>query len=144
MNERISLIRKQVGLTQEKFADRIGLTKNFVWMIEKGQRIPSDRTISDICREFGVNETWLRTGAGEMFQKRSRDEELAAFFGEVLSAEPDFRRRLISALSRLSTQQWEVLEQIANNLLEETKTPVPNNTGTGVCIDYFSSRNRNE
>ena len=96
-------------------------TKNFVWMIEKGQRIPSDRTISDICREFGVNETWLRTGAGEMFQKRSRDEELAAFFGEVLSAEPDFRRRLISALSRLSTQQWEVLEQIANNLLEETK-----------------------
>ena len=56
-----------------------------------------------------------------MFQKRSRDEELAAFFGDVLSGEPDFRRRLISALSRLSTQQWEVLEQIANNLLEETK-----------------------
>ena len=96
-------------------------TKNFVWMIEKGQRIPSDRTISDICREFGVNETWLRTGAGEMFQKRSRDEELAAFFGEVLSAEPDFRMETdFCSVKALYTTVGSVL-YVYLFLLEETK-----------------------
>lgn len=121
MGERIKQIRSVIKKTQQEFADTLGLKRNTVASYEIGKILPSDRTITDICREFGVNETWLRTGAGEMFQKRSRDEELAAFFGEVLSAEPDFRRRLISALSRLSTQQWETLEQIANQLLEETK-----------------------
>ena len=66
MNERIALVRKSLGLTQEKFAEQVGLSRNFMWMIESGTRVPSDRTISDICREFNVNETWLRTGEGKM------------------------------------------------------------------------------
>ena len=121
MNERIKQVRKAVGLKQAEFAEKIGIKPNTVTSYETGLRVPSDAIILSICREFGVNEIWLRTGEGEMFQKRSRDEELAAFFGDVLSGEPDFRRRLISAMSSLSTQQWEALEQIANQLLEETK-----------------------
>lgn len=120
MNERISLIRKEAGLTQEEFGARVGgLSRNYIWMIEKGDRTPSDRTISDICREFNVNEEWLRTGEGEMFVQKTRDEELAAFFGDVLSEDSDFKRRLLSVLSRLNEDEWVLLEQMAQKLVEE-------------------------
>lgn len=122
MKERISLIRKEAGLTQEEFGERVGgLSRNYIWMIEKGDRIPSDRTISDICREFDVNEEWLRTGAGEMRVQKSRDEHLAAFFGDVLSGQPDFRRRFISVLSRLNEDEWKLLEDMATKLVEEVQ-----------------------
>lgn len=66
IGERIKQLRKALGMTQEKFADRIGLKRNSVALIELG-RDTSDQTIFAICREFRVNEEWLRTGAGEMF-----------------------------------------------------------------------------
>ena len=66
IGERIKQLRKELGMTQEKFADRIGLKRNSVALIELG-RETSDQTIFAICREFRVNEEWLRTGAGEMF-----------------------------------------------------------------------------
>ena len=66
IGERVKQLRKVLGLTQEKFADRIGLKRNSVAQIELG-RETSDQTIFAICREFRVNEEWLRTGAGEMF-----------------------------------------------------------------------------
>lgn len=66
IGERIKQLRKALGMTQEKFADRIGLKRNSVALIELG-RDTSDQTIFAICREFRVSEAWLRTGAGEMF-----------------------------------------------------------------------------
>ena len=62
MNSRIKMIRQNEGLTQSQFADKIGLSRNYVAMIEIGQREPSDRTISDICRIFDIQEDWLRHG----------------------------------------------------------------------------------
>ena len=53
-------------MTQKAFADELGLSENFIWQIEKGDRIPSDRTISDICRKFNVNPQWLRNGEDPM------------------------------------------------------------------------------
>ena len=120
MNGRISLIRKEAGLTQEEFGEKIGgLSRNYVWMMEKGDRIPSDRTISDICRIFGVNEEWLRTGKGDRLVQKTKDEELSAFFGDLLSGQPDFRRRLIAVLSRLDEAEWELMEKMVDRLLEE-------------------------
>lgn len=120
MNERILQVRKQTGLTQEKFADRIGLTKNFVWMIEKGERIPSDRTISDICREFAVNEEWLRTGEGEMFADIDRHKKIAAFLGDLMREDDsNFRVRMIEMLSELSPDEWALLEKLAKRLTSE-------------------------
>ena len=120
MNDRISLIRKEARLTQEEFGKKIGgLSRNYIWMIEKGERVPSDRTISDICRIFDVSEEWLRTGKGDMFIQKTKDEALSAFFGDLLSEQPDFKRRLIGVLSRLDEVEWGLLEKMADKLLEE-------------------------
>lgn len=122
MNERIKELRKALGLTQQEFADRIKVKRNTVATYEMGRSTPSDAAISLICREFNVNENWLRTGEGQMFIQVSRDEEIAAFIGDVLSGETgDFRRRLISVLARLDTDQWELLEHIAEELAQIEK-----------------------
>lgn len=121
LSERIAQTRKTNNLTQEAFGARIGgLSRNYVWMLEKGERVPSDRTIADICREFDVSEEWLRNGTGQMFVEKSRDEELAEFFGHVL-ARDDFKQRLLAALSRLDESEWAMLEQVARKLLDELK-----------------------
>ena len=119
LHERIDALIKALGLNQTKFAERINVSRSYVSQMCIGNKIPADRTISDICREFDVNETWLRTGEGEMFIEKSREEEIAAFVGNILKGEPDFRRRLVSVLARLSVEEWQMLEQMAKQLNEE-------------------------
>lgn len=120
IGQRIKQIRNSKKLTQDDFAEIIGLTKNFISLIETGNRTPSDRTISDICRVFHVNESWLRTGDGEMFKPVNRDAELAAFLGDIMKDEDDdYRRRLLSVLQRLDRiEDWELLERVATRLAE--------------------------
>ena len=125
MNERIKELRKALNLTQQKFADAIGVRQNTVAQYEMGRNPPTDTVITLICREFNVNEAWLRTGEGEMFVQLSPSEELSAFFGDLLADEPDFRFRLISALSRLDPAEWETLEKIAYQLVDELKKADP-------------------
>ena len=117
MNERIAKVRKVEGLTQEEFASRIGLSRNFVWMLEKGDRIPSDRTISDICREFQINESWLRTGIGDMKAETTQQEKLARFFGDVLATAPDDRSALFSALADLPPEFWPLVVDLAKGIV---------------------------
>lgn len=119
IGERIKEVRKAQKKTQQALADAIGLKRNTIANYEIGNVEPSDRTIADICREFDVNEDWLRTGEGEMFIQKTRDEELAAFFGDLLSGESDFKRRLMSVMSRLGEDEWAMLEQMANKLVDE-------------------------
>lgn len=132
MNTQIKMLRTKLlkdrdgrKYTQRDFADRLGLSENFVWQIEKGDRIPSDRTISDICREFNVNESWLRTGIGNPFVPISRNAEIEAFMNSVMQGEDaDFRRRLVAVLAKLDTSEWELLEKMAQKLAAEAN-PVP-------------------
>lgn len=119
LNERISALISALGLKKTAFADKLNVSQAFVSQLCSGVKQPSDRTIADICREFNVNEHWLRTGEGEMFIKLSRGEEISAFMGDILSGEPDFRARLIAALSRLTPEQWKQLEGIADTLIAE-------------------------
>ena len=67
IGERIKELRKALRMTQTAFADRIGIRQNSVALLEMGRNTPSDQTVAFICREFRVNEDWLRTGAGDMF-----------------------------------------------------------------------------
>ncbi len=122
MNERIRSVRAAAGLTQPEFAEKLGLTKNFISLIENGQREPSDRTIRDICRVFGVNEIWLRTGVGEPFTPLSRSEELAAIF-ERMEVGDDAKSRLIRAMARMPDEAFppfvKFVEQLYKNFTEE-------------------------
>ena len=116
VNERIKKLRKSLGLTQQEFSDRIKVKRNTVATYEMGRSMPSDAAISLICREFNVNETWLRTGDGEMFKPVNRDQEIADFMADILKGEPDFRTKLISVMARLSADEWAMLERRAREL----------------------------
>ena len=127
LHERIKKLRKVLDLTQREFGERIGVKPNTIATYEIGRNEPIDAVISLIRREFNVNERWLRTGEGgdaAMFVQRSRDDELSAFVNELMKEQPqDFRRRLVTALSRLKPEQWDALESIALSLMEKPAAP---------------------
>lgn len=114
---RIKVLRQALDLTQEQFASQIGLSRNYIAMIEIGQRDPSKRSISDICRVFGVDLIWLRTGAGEMFKPRTREEELAEIFARV-QIEDDDKSRLIRAMAQLPDEAFPVFVKYIEKLHE--------------------------
>lgn len=123
MNTRISFVRKNAKLNQQEFANQIGLTKNFISLLETGDRKPSDRTISDICREFGVDRVWLETGFGEPFKPVKRDDHIADVLGKAIMGNDTARDRLIRAFSQLPDEMFEqaerILEEIVSNLQKE-------------------------
>ncbi|MCF2569505.1 helix-turn-helix transcriptional regulator [Mediterraneibacter glycyrrhizinilyticus] len=120
MKDRIKKLRKELDLTQQEFADKLGIKRNTVASYETGKSNLSDGAVSLICREFSVNEEWLRTGKGEMFIEQSQDEQIAAFVGEILKDEDDsFKRRLVSGLAALDDNGWNVLEKFLDSIHKE-------------------------
>lgn len=123
MNERIAMVRKNAGLSQIEMAERLGLSRNFISLMENGNRVPSDRTIADICREFCVDRTWLETGVGEPFKPVDRSEQIAAILGHAISHNDTARDRLIRAFSQLPDEMFDhaekILEEIVANLQKE-------------------------
>lgn len=122
MQNRIKKVRNDAGLSQAEFADKLSLSRNYISLIEIGQREPSERTLNDICRIFAVNPEWLRTGEGEPFNPPSRSEELAAIFEKVEIGD-DAKSRLIRAMARLPDEAFpallEAVKGIAKDLEEE-------------------------
>lgn len=120
MKERIKELRKFLGLTQQAFADKLNIPRGNVACYETGKNSPSDVAISLICREFNVNEDWLRSGTGEMFKELSRTEEIAKLTTDLFKSEKNsFKERLILALSKLNEEEWELLEGIAEKIAKE-------------------------
>ena len=113
MNERLKKLRKTLDLTQQEFANKIGIARGNIGAYEVGKNAPSDAVISLICKQFNVDENWMRTGEGEMFIKQTRDEQIASFIGTIQSNEDDsFKKRFVSMLSALDESDWEVLEKM--------------------------------
>lgn len=105
MNGRIKDVRKSLNLTQVKFAERLGITQNYLTRVESGDRTPSDQLIRSIIREYGVNGVWLRTGVGDMFAPMTQQEELASAVGRLLRDDGDeYKRQLILAISDLQPE----------------------------------------
>lgn len=121
MNTRIDHIVKKSGLTKAKFAERIGVSAPYVTMLCSGASNASDRTISDICREFGCNEVWLRTGEGEPFREESRSELIMRFAVQTAKGSDEFKKALVAMLAKLDPEDWEALGKIADKLLDEYK-----------------------
>lgn len=125
IGERIKQVRKAKKLTQQAFADAIGLKRNTIANYEIGNVLPSDRTISDICREFGVNEIWIRNGVGNPFQEKTISDEIGDFFGDIQTSNPDFKRAFITILARMKPEEWRMVEEKARELMEEMKKTDP-------------------
>lgn len=127
MKERIKKIRKSLDLTQQEFAGRIGIKRNTIANYETGRNDPVDSVVSLICREFNVNENWLRTGKGEMFLSANRRDEISKFINQLLHEDNDsFKNRLISILADLSVEEWEFLEHRLKQLYEGKAAAVTN------------------
>ena len=122
MNERIKHFRKDIlKMSQKDFAEQLGLSENFVWMIEKGNRIPSDRTISDICRIFDIQEDWLRYGLEPMRAAKSREEEIAELVGSALTGSSDFKKAVIKMICSRTDEELKTLEAALQAVYEGIK-----------------------
>lgn len=124
MSERISEVVNLSGLNKTVFAEKINVSQSLVSLICSGKANPSDRTISDICRVFGVNEIWLRTGDGEMLAKKTREEEFAEIFTR-LQYNDDAKSQLIRAIARMPDDAFPAfaafVTQLCKNLTEEAE-----------------------
>ena len=126
MNTRLKEIRKANSLNQADFGEKIGVTAGAVSRWEAGERGIPDTAILSICREFGVSEEWLRTGVGDMYAPRSREQEMAAYVKSLMADDPEsFRSRLVTALLRFDPNgpEWEVLERIYESIAAEAEAP---------------------
>ena len=121
MNEigiRIRDARKAAKKTQREFAESLGMSENYIWQIEKGQREPSDRTIKDICRIFAVREEWLRTGNGEMLEPMTKEEEIAQLVNGGINGSSEFKRAVIKMICSRTDSELEALEAALRSVYE--------------------------
>lgn len=121
MNKRLKEIRTFNNMSQEEFGKKIGIeSRAHISALESGNRNITERIINDVCREFNINEEWLRTGKGEMRKQRTRNQELQAFANDVMEdVDESFKKRFILALSKLNESDWETLKKIADELSKE-------------------------
>ena len=120
MNERIKEIRIKLGITQQEMADKLGLKRNTIATYEMGKANPSERTISDICREFGINEVWLRTGDGgpdNMFTKVSEDDAYSLALGKLNIEENQFVKNAVKYLANADPEKLKVIEEFMKQCL---------------------------
>lgn len=130
MKNRIKELRDSLGLTLEAFGSRIGVTRSAISNIENGRREPTNQLVSSICREFHVNEEWLRTGLGEPFPSMTREQEIASYTDALLSDSPDSLRSIvISYLMKWDVEDWEAVAKILKKhglpQIKDKEEPVP-------------------
>ena len=115
IGDRLKILRKDQNLTQQEFADSLGVQRGAVASWEVKRTVPNTPSLTLICKTFGVNREWLETGTGEMYQPMSDNARLAEWLGEVLrgSVEADIRLQLITCLSKLGDDEWKTLHKIA-------------------------------
>lgn len=129
MDERLKLIRKHFHLSQESFADRLGIKRSAISNYEIGRNVPIDAVVSLICREFNVNETWLRTGVGEMFDQKQ--ESIVDRLCSELHAS-DLEAKIIRAYFRLDPK---IRESFMSRLLVEMQSePAAPTAGTDIHV----------
>lgn len=123
MHTRITEIVHRSGLTKTDFAKKLGISQPFLSQLCAGTKIPSNRTIADICREFNVDRVWLEIGVGEPFKPVDRNLEIAAILGQAINSNDTARDRLIRAFCQLPDEMFEhaerILDEIIANLQKE-------------------------
>ena len=118
MNERIKQLRKALNKKQGDFAAALAISQGHLSDVENGRKEVSDRIVSICSLKFNVNEDWLRTGSGDMFNPVSEDEELDRYIGGISGSEDKFRKNLLKALCKLTDDEWNVLKKIITEMNE--------------------------
>ena len=116
INKRVALIRAELGLSMEKFGEKLGISKQSVYKIEKGENNPSDQTLKLICNEFNVDPFWLEDGKGEMFTAipESIIEELVDEFKL-----DDYDKMIIQTYLEASDEQQKAIKDFLFTLAEK-------------------------
>lgn len=115
-------LRDSLGLTQQKFADRLGITRGAVanWDLDRSD--PSDAVISLICREFNVREAWLRDGEGDMLEQRTRREDIALYLGKVSSGKAsELEELILDLMAETTADEWLALAARLRRITERRK-----------------------
>ena len=124
--QRVRILRKELDLTLEKFAKPLGVGKTAISNIENESRNLTDQMIISICREYNVNEEWLRSGEGEPFKKLSKEEEIASYVEDLLSdgtENPLYEiiLEIMRTYSELTPKSQEVLRDFSRKLLDNMR-----------------------
>ncbi|ADZ82451.1 helix-turn-helix domain-containing protein [Cellulosilyticum lentocellum] len=120
MKERIKSVRKALNLTQENFGEKLGVRKTAISKLENGENNLTEQMQKLICNEFNVNEEWLRTGNGEMFNQMDRDEELAYLMGKILASKNDFIKQTMLTFAKLDESDWDLIENLIKKIKDST------------------------
>ena len=113
MKNRIKELRESLGKSQGELAKDLGLSRNYISLVENGNRNLSEQSQKVLCSLYNVNEEWLKSGTGEMFCQIDKNDEISKLFGED---DGDFKRRLVNALAKLDDDGWKTLETLIDSI----------------------------
>ncbi len=116
MKERLKELRIALGISQAELGERIGVSRAAISRLESGSNNFTNQMVTSICREFGVNEEWLRTGSGDMFEEMSRAEKAAQIVGAALGSGDEFILNTFIALGQLSPAEWELIKKFVDKI----------------------------
>ena len=110
IEQRIKEVRKHLGMNQTDFGESLSVTRNMVNSYEHGRVDAPQTFITLLCMKYGVDQTWLETGEGEMLREQSMDEQIAEFAGKILSGDNPFKKQVFFALSQMDDAAWEAFQ----------------------------------
>lgn len=117
--ERIREVRKALGLTLEKFGEKIGMKKNSVSQLENGKNSVTEQVVKAICREYNVDYMWLTTGDGEMFI--DTDDDFIERIDRIMAGEDEARKSLFKFMLELSDEDIAALDRLMKKAIEFTQ-----------------------
>ena len=113
MNERIKKVRTTLGMSRQAFGEKLGCSGDVINNAERGRASITDMFVNLLCKEFNVNEEWLRTGNGDMFNEMSAEDEIAAYMGKMYNLpEDDPRKQIIMAMAKIPEEYWGTIREI--------------------------------
>lgn len=121
INDRIRQVRKNANQTQGEFGKSIGLSRGNITNIEVNRINVTDRTIVTICKVYGVSETWLRTGIGNMYSSGGADAEFDMICTQIQLSDDSFIKNALRAYWRLEEKEKAVIRKLIDDLAAESK-----------------------
>lgn len=141
-NERVRELRKTLGLTLEKFGERLGVKKNAISAIENGRNSLTDQMTKAICREFGVDYIWLTTGEGEMFV--DTDDDFIERIDRIMAGEDEARKNLFKFMLELSDEDIAALDRLMKRRFVSQKVRLMNNDLYNVLFKLLSQSDESD